>query len=395
MFFSLVTLYFIFKDDGSKFDFVVLLLNYLISQICLVILFKYSKYPFSLNNIIHLFFLFFFGLAPALQFKQNIVFWGSINYLTPSDYIVGNCTLLIVLLLYNLGYSFFKRKNLLDVNKTNQQKISKLPFKNEVNKSILLIISVSSFLLFAYSKSFDLLAILLRGGYLEVEETNPITNNSIALIINIFIRPMPLICLYIYKVFDKNKKIKFFEICLIALTLFSNAPTGMARFLAAALYIPILLVYFKPLSKKLNFTILFCFGLLTVFPFLNQFRYIDQIDGEFGLNTEMFTSEGFDCYQNTINVIKHESITNGNQLAGVILFFVPRSFWPTKPIGSGAYFAEEKNYDFSNISMSFFGEGYINAGFIGVFIFTVFMIYKAYRNSMQVSSILLIKKLCT
>ena len=58
---------------------------------------------------------------------------------------------------------------------------------------------------------------------------------------------------------------------------------------------------------------------------------------------------------------------------GVFLFFVPRSLWPEKPIGSGYVIAHENNYIHDNLSMNFFGEGYINFGIFGSIVFVVFL----------------------
>jgi len=69
-----------------------------------------------------------------------------------------------------------------------------------------------------------------------------------------------------------------------------------------------------------------------------------------------------------------ESITYGRQLVGALLFFVPRSIWPNKPVGSGHFVAENMlmtrySFWFTNISMPFPGEGYINFGILGIILF--------------------------
>jgi hypothetical protein len=51
-----------------------------------------------------------------------------------------------------------------------------------------------------------------------------------------------------------------------------------------------------------------------------------------------------------------ESITYGRQLVGALLFFVPSSLWPNKPIGSGTLVAENMlmtrySFWYTNISM--------------------------------------------
>lgn len=362
--------YIIFIDDGKQYDFYVLLLSFIISEYCLFKLFKYSKYSFSLNNIVYLFTLFFFGIAPALQFKQNVVFWGAQNHLTIENYLFGNILILFILVFYDLGYSYFIKKIILQPNNKVKSKsirsLKKLKFR-----WILLIISFFSLLIFLYSRDFNFLAMFFRGESEEIANSDHDMSQPLSLITTIFIRPLPLICLFVYKLYTKNKRINFFEIGLLIITLISNFPTGMSRNQAAALYIPLLLVYFKPLTRKFNFSLLFCLGMLIVFPFLNQFREVGSYEYKLKLDTEMFTEAHFDSYQNTMNVVKKETITNGNQIFGVFLFYIPRSLWPNKPIGSGAFFANLSEYDFSNISMSYFGEGYINAGYLGMFVFTL------------------------
>jgi len=86
---------------------------------------------------------------------------------------------------------------------------------------------------------------------------------------------------------------------------------------------------------------------------------------------DSFLKADYDSFHNFIYVIKNNIITYGNQLLGVIFFFVPRSYWPNKPIGSGAQIAMENEFLFSNISMNYFAEGYINYGIIGISIFTI------------------------
>ena len=107
LFFTLFITYIIFKDDGTQYNIVILFLSFIISEYSLIVLFLFSKYPFSLNSIVYLFFLFFLGIAPALQFKQNLVFWGALNRLSPEDYISGNILVIFILLCYGICYHFF------------------------------------------------------------------------------------------------------------------------------------------------------------------------------------------------------------------------------------------------------------------------------------------------
>ena len=92
---------------------------------------------------------------------------------------------------------------------------------------------------------------------------------------------------------------------------------------------------------------------------------------------QALTSLDYDSWSNLMAAIKYseiESITYGRQLVGAVLFFVPRSFWPNKPVGSGHFVAENMlmtrySFWFTNISMPFPAEGYINFGILGIILF--------------------------
>ena len=120
------------------------------------------------------------------------------------------------------------------------------------------------------------------------------------------------------------------------------------------------------------FVLSMLFGLLVIFPLLENFRYWS---GEFtiGLSFDFLNEMHFDASQNFMIVMKNDVVTWGRQLLGALLFWLPRSIWETKPIGSGAFVAEEFNCDFTNISMPWFAEGYINFGFFGILLFTVLL----------------------
>ena len=70
--------------------------------------------------------------------------------------------------------------------------------------------------------------------------------------------------------------------------------------------------------------------------------------------------------------VEEFGISWGNQLLGAILFFVPRSIWPSKPLGTGhtAIVALDQHY-FSNVSAPLIAEGYVNFGIVGVVLFAL------------------------
>ncbi len=112
------------------------------------------------------------------------------------------------------------------------------------------------------------------------------------------------------------------------------------------------------------------FSMIILFPFLNEFRYYySEKDINFIPDISFFNHSHFDAYQNFMEVIRLNYITFGEQILVVGFFFIPRSIWENKPIGSGAQMALDNDYVFTNISMPFIAEGYVNFGYIGVFIF--------------------------
>ena len=327
-------------------------------------MFNDNTKPFTLNKIFHTFFLFFMGLAPAFQFKNDIVLWGG-KKLETIDYFYGNILIIAILLLYNIFYIiFYYKKESIRTNKSFKFTIRE-PILGLKSKKFLLFASLFSFFIFFLSRKFIFLSLVIR--------SSSDLSQSINLIIDMFLRPIPIICLVFYKIF--YKKFTWTEVILLLVALISNLPIAMSRFQAAALYIPVVLVYFPILRKNINFSLAITAGFLLVFPFLNQFRSYNNADIVLNFDSELFLQGDFDSYQNFIQIIKAGSITYGNQLLGVFFFFVPRSYWPTKPIGSGSQMAEDMHLIFPNISMNFFAEGYVNFGYLGIFLFIILFAY--------------------
>jgi hypothetical protein len=119
------------------------------------------------------------------------------------------------------------------------------------------------------------------------------------------------------------------------------------------------------------FPLMLLFGLFFINPLLDQFRNYRGGPISLAISWDFVRKGHFDSFQNFMSVVYTENITYGRQLLGVLLFFVPRSIWPDKPIGSGAELAQEYGFVFSNISMNYFGDGYINFGYLGIVIFLI------------------------
>lgn len=357
------------------------LIHLLIALICSFSLFRYANRPYSLHKMVNIFFLFFLCIAPIIQYSEGVVIWGGAGF-SDGDYILTSFCVLLSLLVYEITYYYvtkstlYKRGEPLLTFLSSDLVVSKKVNKLEGIGAILLLLLI----LFAvlYMNHFNLMLIFFRGVTNDMEEVALIETanevevaQSVGLIIDDFLRPLA-VALFLFLYLQKAPKmILFLSGILLLLIAF---PLAMARFKVAALYIPFVILFIPLFKRKNVFVLSAIVGLLVVFPSLNNFRrFSDQKDLEFGLDFEMFTEGHFDTYSSFMRVLANDIVTFGHQILGSFLFWVPRSIWPDKPIGSGAFLHELLDLEFDNISCCYLAEGYINGGFLGLFLFVVLL----------------------
>jgi oligosaccharide repeat unit polymerase len=59
-------------------------------------------------------------------------------------------------------------------------------------------------------------------------------------------------------------------------------------------------------------------------------------------------------------------LQGGRQLLGGLFFFVPRSVWPNKAIGTGAFVAHQMHFEFGNVASTIVAEPLVDFGWLGV-----------------------------
>ncbi len=322
---------------------------------------------YSLQKVTNIFILVFFVVALGIQFKDNnIVSSLFVNYYK-EDYIAFQFLLLIIIIVYNGSVGIFRSRRL---HQPDYIQVRYLP-----KEGLLIVLSFLAFILIFDSFNFNVIGLLFRGLANDSIQTSS-SSSSLSLIISHFIRPIPAVCFMIAYITKAKKSCLWITFLL---TIISNFPTGMARNSVAMIWLPIvLLVFNKFFRRKNSFALLMLLAYFFVLPFMDNFRYFNgKISWNFSF--DYFNTMNFDAGQNFMFAIKNNVITWGRQLLGVLLFFVPRSIWPNKPIGSGAYLASTQPGSFSNIAFPFFGEGYINFGYLGTFIFTIILAYFSAR----------------
>lgn len=346
----------------------------IIQVISIYYIFSKNDIPFSLNKMFHLFNLFFLGIAPYMQFNARVSFFGA-RSLEEHEYFYMNLLIIFIIIvcqaLYNLLY-----KIRLSPKKTNFiRKFVINPKLSSLQVILLVLISLFSFYMVFRANNSNLLSMLVRGG--ELKELASQSKSTSLIIFRVF-QPMSMMVL-LYYIITKSRNIAVYIILGLS-ALITCFPLAMPRFSAAAIYIPLMLTTIPMLRKKNIFSLSFISGLLIVFPFLNNFRYFNDNQGlSIGFNFSMFTEGHFDSYQNFTLVVMEDIITWGNQLLGVLFFWFPRSVWPSKPIGSGAFVAELEGFIFDNVSCNYFAEGYINFGLPGILLFVILLAYLSAR----------------
>ena len=121
---------------------------------------------------------------------------------------------------------------------------------------------------------------------------------------------------------------------------------------------------------------------MIILPFLNAFRNTaffeveakEALESVVGGLSSVWLEGDYDAYTMltlTIEYVELYGITWGYQLLGVFLFWLPRSIWNAKPVGSGYHVASALSWRFRNVSCPLPGEGIINFGFVGMFFFAV------------------------
>jgi hypothetical protein len=315
------------------------------------------KQPYSVRKMFHLFSLIFFGFAGSVQFVTKSVYF--IDYSLPDQaFLKTNIVIFFSIIIYEFTYRVIRLKN-------RPIKLYKLKRKGAF---LLVIISVVASALTFYYYEFNLNELFFR-------EKISLKDSSVSsvLLIDKLTRTIPAVALIIVLLFYNKHKIS--TILIIGCMLFAFNPLGIPRYATASIYIPILILYTNALTKKDNFLWLYLFSSFFIFPLLNYFRYSTGIgyQDEVTFGISALQSVNFDSYQSLLLTIESGAVTLGRQLLGVVFFMIPRSIWPSKPTGSGGLIAEENDYFYSNVSANFLAEGYLNAGYIGIFIFIVIL----------------------
>jgi oligosaccharide repeat unit polymerase len=367
---SLIT--FVYFTGAGILNFPYLLLSMINSFITASVMFSREDRAFTLAKIVNLFIYVFFVVANGIQLAQHSKVLTFFCPFTTSDFVFFQLLVLCILVVFNVTYHFSLVR---DERRLSQVRyVRQKPFI--IHRRRLIYLALFCCLVFFAYMRFNVMRMLFRGmadGYGDVDDGGVQVSQMTNLIMDKITRSAAFSC-FVIAVLNKNKVRRSTLNMLFCLTLFSVFPSALSRNAAAMYWLPIVALLFGRKLRKHMFMWFMVIALFVLFPFFNLFRnYSGSL--EFHWSLDFLSDMNFDASQIFMATVKTDFITYGHQLLGPLLFFVPRSWWPDKPVGSGHELVTTHHGFFANVSMPYFAEGYVNFGFIGILLFTLFLGY--------------------
>jgi len=336
--------------------------------------FEASRAAFSLHLAHWIFVYVFLFATPIVQYKIGVFPWGRLTSLETNTLLLANTAILLWCISW-ITCRFAQIPILDKIKAPIGPRIS----TGGIWLSLVLAVLATAYLLV----HLGIGSLLTRADDYEAS----LGISSLGLITERLFRSLPIAAVAGALVLLRRRSVSLATRLMVlvastVLMLIADFPLGTARYIVGAIFIGIFLDLFgRYLRTGWTLVFLLIGGLLLVFPLLSTLRYITSPGdvatylGGFNFLGPSLATGDFDAYSMvgyTAHYIEQgPGITYGWQLAGVVFFFVPRSLWPDKPVGSGYTVATEGGLDFNNVSSSPLAEGLINFGWLGIVVFAV------------------------
>ncbi|OYU81927.1 MAG: hypothetical protein CFE45_27775, partial [Burkholderiales bacterium PBB5] len=141
-----------------------------------------------------------------------------------------------------------------------------------------------------------------------------------------------------------RKFLFFVPTAMFLITLAEYKGSGTQRNFAHVLLLVVLFLMFRPwLQRKgvqvfwLVLVLLVLFPLSSLFTHV-RFKYLSEDDFKLTVLSDHFLSTHYDAWANvytSIEMVGRNGLSAGKQLLGALLFYVPSSWWPGKPLATG------------------------------------------------------------
>jgi hypothetical protein len=155
-----------------------------------------------------------------------------------------------------------------------------------------------------------------------------------------------------------------------------NSPLSGTRFYVFAIFFGLFVFLYSPGARNpLVFLTLMVVGIFAGYgiQLVPEWLFLGQRDLDFSLGTYLYQGhfDGFENFVHGIDFVRDRGIVWGWQLLGALAFWVPRTLWPDKPIGTAAfvardYLATNEAVPYTNLAAPFIEEAYVNFGLVGL-----------------------------
>lgn len=332
------------------------------------------RQPFSLNCTHWVFVLFFLAYAPVIQFlTQDFPGQADIGAFNPL-HLETNGLILAWCFFYSLTY-----KQVMAANRRPRFPVPQTVDMRKPNYTWLILLCLFCTGLSVATVGFS--ALVSRNP--QGEATFDASTSPLILIVQIIGRACPLPALALILITGRRHQAGYYValVCTTACLLVTSFPLAIARFAAGAMIIGLICIGLRRRRMTTLWLVLvFWLGFIVAMPFLNLFRWSSVQEAnassyQQGSIVSIATGGDFDAYMMFVATIHYgqrpENITMGRQLLGSVLFFVPRSLWPDKPLNSGGLVVQNTVLNFYNLSSPMPAEGYVNFGVAGVILFAI------------------------
>ena len=340
-----------------------------------------SERSFSFRAMFWIFNLFFFGLAPFYQYVSGSSVWGIKS--SDNDFLISNVYILFWSALYICGYKlhFNNQKNKMKIRKPSLILDKEAPqYEYQIRRNALNVMLLFSVLIVFYY----LTVVGAENMFLRSTSGNEVIADSTPLkLLELHVLKNTVVFTTALHIADAKQR-KFVSaqlIIAIACLLICCFPTSLSRYNMAAIYTGIMIISFNKTRKGRWFMVRFVLALVVIFPAIDIFRNLDTLREatDFGATIRkeikgIYTTGDYDTYSMFINVRRYVNFFGhsfGNQLLGALLFFVPRSFWASKAVGTGHTVFLALHPEFTNVSAPLISEGYMDFGVVGIVVYGI------------------------
>ena len=192
---------------------------------------------------------------------------------------------------------------------------------------------------------------------------------------------MFLIALVEYKSSESQRNFLYVVLLgmLFACVLATQNPGTEKRNALGPVYLAALYLMFRTALQTRGVQVAWLVGvLLILFPFASLFThvrlvYLSEDAFQWNVLSDHFLSTHYDAWANvytSIEMVGRNGLSGGRQLLGALLFYVPSTWWPDKPLATGIeignFLTNFYSMWFTNLSAPLMAEGFLDFGYGGV-----------------------------